>query len=260
MAPTPCGEWTVRDVVNHLVGMNLVFAALLDSGPTPEPGADYLGQDPLGAYQSSAPALHNAFTRPGVLKRSYAGSLGNATGAERLQIRLYDLLAHGWDLGQATGIPARLPDDLAGRALAFRSGPTFHPAAHRPIRRATTPSTTRPRLSNISPHSWDARSDRNCKAWPSSRSVTARRICAKHCIDGRYGRASKIRLNGVCVAIRNRVKPASSTIHFPQPPLPGLARRAPVLAAPASGTRCRAVVWLVQTSSRAAPSSCATRL
>jgi hypothetical protein len=45
--------------------------------------------------------------------------LGNATGAERLQIRLYDLLAHGWDLGQATRIPARLPDDLAQQALAF---------------------------------------------------------------------------------------------------------------------------------------------
>jgi uncharacterized protein (TIGR03086 family) len=45
--------------------------------------------------------------------------LGNATGAERLQIRLYDLLAHGWDLGQATGIPARLPSDLAEQALAF---------------------------------------------------------------------------------------------------------------------------------------------
>jgi uncharacterized protein (TIGR03086 family) len=36
-----------------------------------------------------------------------------------LQIRLYDLLAHGWDLAQATQIPARLPEDIAERALAF---------------------------------------------------------------------------------------------------------------------------------------------
>ena len=47
------------------------------------------------------------------------GPLGDATGAERPQIRLYDLLAHGWDLGRATGIPARLPDDLAEQALPF---------------------------------------------------------------------------------------------------------------------------------------------
>jgi uncharacterized protein (TIGR03083 family) len=26
-APTPCAEWSVRDVVNHLVGMNLVFVS-----------------------------------------------------------------------------------------------------------------------------------------------------------------------------------------------------------------------------------------
>jgi uncharacterized protein (TIGR03086 family) len=45
--------------------------------------------------------------------------LGTATGAERLQIRLYDLLAHGWDLAQATGQPAALPEDLAEQALAF---------------------------------------------------------------------------------------------------------------------------------------------
>ena len=49
MDPTPCSEWKVRDVVNHLVGMNLVFTSLLDSGPMPERGADHLGDNPLRA-------------------------------------------------------------------------------------------------------------------------------------------------------------------------------------------------------------------
>jgi uncharacterized protein (TIGR03086 family) len=85
----------------------------------PERGADRLGDDPVPAYRASNASLQAAFAGHGVLERSYLGPLGSATGAERLQIRLYDLLAHGWDLAQATGIPARLPEDLAEQALAF---------------------------------------------------------------------------------------------------------------------------------------------
>ena len=119
-APTPCTDWTVRQVVNHLIGMNRVFVALLaDQRPPPRPSADHVEDDPAGAYRGSAAALLAAFGRPGVLERTYRGPLGTATGAERLQIRLYDLLAHGWDLAQATEQPADLPEDLAEQSLAF---------------------------------------------------------------------------------------------------------------------------------------------
>ncbi len=118
-APTPCTEWSVRDVVNHLVGMNLVFVALFEESPMPARGADRLGADPAGAYHRSAVALQAAAARPGVLERSQATPVGVATGVERLQWRIVDLLAHGWDLGQATGVAAELPDDLAEQALTF---------------------------------------------------------------------------------------------------------------------------------------------
>jgi uncharacterized protein (TIGR03086 family) len=119
-APTPCTDWTVRQVVNHLIGMNRVFAALLaDQPPPPRPSADQVEDDPAGAYRDSAAALLAAFSGPGILERTYHGPLGTASGAERLQIRLYDLLAHGWDLAQATDQPVDLPDDLAEQSLAF---------------------------------------------------------------------------------------------------------------------------------------------
>jgi len=118
-APTPCTEWNVREVVNHLVGLDLVFTALIEGRPMPDRGADRLGDDPVLAYRSASVSLQAAFAQPGVLERSYPGPLGSATGAERLQIRVYDLLVHGWDLAQATGIPARLPEDIAEQALAF---------------------------------------------------------------------------------------------------------------------------------------------
>jgi uncharacterized protein (TIGR03086 family) len=83
-APTPCTEWNVRDLVNHLVGMNLVFVALLEESPMPERGADRLGADPAGACRRSAAALQAAAGRPGVLERSQA-PLGQFRGRhERL--------------------------------------------------------------------------------------------------------------------------------------------------------------------------------
>lgn len=118
-APTPCTEWTVRDVVIHLVGINQYFTAILLDQAPPERGADPLGDDPVAAYREAAAALLAAFDQPGVMARSFEGPLGTATGADRLHIRIADLLAHGWDLAQATGQPADLPTDLVEQALAF---------------------------------------------------------------------------------------------------------------------------------------------
>lgn len=117
--PTPCTDWNVREIVNHLVGMDLVFAAMIAGRPMPERVADRLGSDPVQAYRAANAALRAAFSGPGVLDQIFTSPMGSATGAERLQIRLYDLLAHGWDLSQATGIAVRLPDDLAEHCLAF---------------------------------------------------------------------------------------------------------------------------------------------
>ena len=99
--------------------MNLVFVALFEDSPMPERGAGRLGTDPAGAYHRSAAALQAAAARPGVLERSQATSVGVATGVERLQWRIVDLLVHGWDLVQAIGVVAELPDDLAEQALTF---------------------------------------------------------------------------------------------------------------------------------------------
>lgn len=121
-APTPCPEWTVRRLVAHLTGMNRVFVALLADQSPPRPGDTPEDADPVSAFRTSADALQTAFAAPGVLERSYASPMGSATGAERLQIRLYDLLAHGWDLATATGQPVALPEDVAEQALTFVRG------------------------------------------------------------------------------------------------------------------------------------------
>jgi uncharacterized protein (TIGR03086 family) len=118
-APTQCMDWTVHRLVEHLVGKNIVFTAVLAEQPVPQRGDGVPSGQLARAYRESAAGLLNAFGQPGVLDRSYQGPLGAATGMERLKIRMYDLLAHGWDLAQALGRPADLPEDAAEESLAF---------------------------------------------------------------------------------------------------------------------------------------------
>ena len=117
-APTPCTEHDVRDVLNHLVSGNLLFAAIIRGEPLPERGADHLGDDPLGAFRRAARELRDAFGAPGALDEVYTSPFGTAPGAVLAQVRIVELLTHGWDLARATGQNADFPGDLAERALA----------------------------------------------------------------------------------------------------------------------------------------------
>ncbi|WP_329054630.1 TIGR03086 family metal-binding protein [Amycolatopsis sp. NBC_01488] len=117
--PTPCDEWTVRDLAGHLVGMDLVLTAMFSDAPPPGRDVDHLGADPAAAFRRSSAALRGAASLPEVLERVQTTPVGTTTGAERLRWRIADLLAHSWDLAQATGVPADVPDDLAERSLSF---------------------------------------------------------------------------------------------------------------------------------------------
>ena len=134
-SPTPCTEWPVRRVVGHLVGMNLVFAAILAGEDAPA-RHDIADEELAARYDSSSALLVERFTSPGILERDFGGPMGSVSGADRLQIRLYDLIAHGWDLARATGQALVLPEQMVEDSIAFataqlegvdRSG-RFHPA------------------------------------------------------------------------------------------------------------------------------------
>jgi uncharacterized protein (TIGR03086 family) len=117
-APTPCTELDVREVLNHLVSGNLLFAALVRGEPLPDRRADHLGRDPLAAFQRAGRQLRQAFAAPGVLESVYTAPFGTGPGTVLLHVRIVELLVHGWDLGRATGQQADFPGDVAERALA----------------------------------------------------------------------------------------------------------------------------------------------
>jgi uncharacterized protein (TIGR03086 family) len=115
-ASTPCTEWDVRTLLNHVLGTLWLSEALFtDAAPrhTMAPGGvpvtDLAGDDPAAAYaEASAAALAAAGTGD-TLVRLHVTPLGDMPG----------ILVHGWDLAKATGQPAALADPLAGHVLAF---------------------------------------------------------------------------------------------------------------------------------------------
>ncbi|MFD7121492.1 TIGR03086 family metal-binding protein [Streptomyces sp. NPDC059922] len=97
--PTPCADWDVRALLDHLVWENLIWAGLAEGSPPTDHGADHLGADPLAAFRAAASATMTAFRRPGMLERRY----GPAPGRRLVEQLLIEMLAHGWDLAMATG-------------------------------------------------------------------------------------------------------------------------------------------------------------
>ena len=127
---TPCPEWNVRTLVNHLVFGNRLIANTL-RGESPQAlenlrqmrDADQLGDDPLAVYREAGTALQAAFSQPNVLESIFPAPVGAVPGAVLLHLRITELLVHGWDLARATGQPVQLPEDLAEEELAFARSP-----------------------------------------------------------------------------------------------------------------------------------------
>jgi uncharacterized protein (TIGR03086 family) len=118
-APTRCPGWSVRDLLDHLVGGNEHLAAVL-RGRTPPGGGDHLGDDPVAAYRRSGKALLAAFSAPSVWDQVVTVPAGTVPAPVTLHLRLTELLVHGWDLARATGQPTTgLPEKLAEQELAF---------------------------------------------------------------------------------------------------------------------------------------------
>lgn len=143
-APTPCDDWTVRDLVNHVVGEDRWTGPLMRGATIAEVGdrfdGDLLGEDPAGRAQGAAEEATSvvAETLPahGTVHLSY----GTESADEYVRQLAADHLVHGWDLAMATGqdpaLDAELVDDVmtwfADREEMYRSsgvvgarGPTY---------------------------------------------------------------------------------------------------------------------------------------
>lgn len=120
--PSPCTEWSVRDVLNHLTNEQLWVPHLLRGETMAEVGdryeGDVLGTDPLRSWETAAAAARAAWLEPGAVDREVALSFGLSPASLYLEQMTADLTVHAWDIAAALGIESGIPDALAEQVEA----------------------------------------------------------------------------------------------------------------------------------------------
>ncbi len=115
-AVTPCDDWDVRTLVNHVVGEDLWTEPLVRGATIAEVGnrfeGDLLGDDPVGAATTAAARATEAVGErlPGRPKVHL--SYGDEDLEEYIAQLTADHLIHGWDLAAAIGGDTDLDEDL----------------------------------------------------------------------------------------------------------------------------------------------------
>jgi uncharacterized protein (TIGR03086 family) len=99
--PTPCTEWNVEALLNHMITVNWMFAGLAEGKP-PESESQSNG-DAAVVYRQSADALNLAWQDSGRLEKTYQLPFGELNGEGVLGIHVIEAVVHGWDLAKATG-------------------------------------------------------------------------------------------------------------------------------------------------------------
>lgn len=116
--PTPCPDWDVRALVNHLLlGTRMTVDVLsgmpredviakLDDDLMPE------GVDPIAAFLDLADQMVAGFSGPGGLEGIVAHPAGDFPRSMFIGFRVTDASVHAWDLASAIGTDTSLDPDL----------------------------------------------------------------------------------------------------------------------------------------------------
>jgi uncharacterized protein (TIGR03086 family) len=121
--PTPCTDWNVRALVNHVAGEDRWTKPLVDGKTIAEVGdafdGDLLGEDPkaeaIAAAEEALTAVAERLPAGGRVHLSY----GEEDIGEYLSQLAADHLIHGWDLAVATGQNRNLDSELVAEVAAW---------------------------------------------------------------------------------------------------------------------------------------------
>jgi uncharacterized protein (TIGR03086 family) len=121
--PTPCTDWDVHALLNHIIGGLVTFASGADGKAVPmSDGTDHVADDHVAAFERAATEALYAFKAPGALERDFTLPWGESPAMAALGLALADAVVHGWDLAQATGQDITIDDDAAEAIYGMTSG------------------------------------------------------------------------------------------------------------------------------------------
>jgi uncharacterized protein (TIGR03086 family) len=131
--PTPCVDWSVRELVDHVIDVQRAIPEGLGMAVTD-------GTDPKATWMAVRDDAMTVLRKPGVLEQTMPGRGGEVPVEMSVGIRLGDLIVHTWDLARATGGDERLDADTAAIVLErlkpndeiLRSSGTFGPKVDPP--------------------------------------------------------------------------------------------------------------------------------
>ncbi|GHF40649.1 uncharacterized protein (TIGR03086 family) [Amycolatopsis bartoniae] len=118
--PTPCAEWTLGDLLAHMIAQHHGFAAAA-RGRGGEPGVWQvrpIGPAPAGEYEAAAADVLAAFADPSpTFHLPEFAPVSDFPAELAIGFHLIDYVVHGWDVARSLGIEYRLDPALADTAL-----------------------------------------------------------------------------------------------------------------------------------------------
>ena len=114
---TPCAQWKVSDLINHIVGGQLFFETGAKGEPPAAGEKDFASTDFVAAFDDAAQRSVTAFRANGVMEKMLTLPFGQMPGAAFMGLAATDTFTHGWDLAKATGQSTDLAPELAAQLL-----------------------------------------------------------------------------------------------------------------------------------------------
>ena len=118
-AATPCDEWNVHELLNHMCGgAHMVAGGLQDEDPPAGGGdmPDFLTDGPAAGWEAAATHLAQAAT-PDALSSVHQMPFGEVPGEAAVAVITADHVTHAWDLAKATDQDLEVSEELAEFAL-----------------------------------------------------------------------------------------------------------------------------------------------